>query len=296
MMLLTTRANAKVTLFHHYFGPRFDGWWQLQSLFVPIGLWDEVAVRLHDPPHRGTTLSYEDSTSAIPPTEDLCLRAAALVLELAGETDVGVTVAVKKHIPVASGLGSGSADAAAVLRLVAARFNIDVAELMAEDLAVRLSFDVPAFMTSRPCTYSGDPRKPSPLAGVGAPWYALLGPQIPQFMKKTSDLMARLRVTSSTPSDARFSECVDAFIAGDVERIRERMVDLSDVLEDSGGLGVVQEAVANATGIRFAMTGTGPYLAAPVLPTEVPTLRKFVSTAGMSNVSFALVAPPEVTA
>jgi 4-diphosphocytidyl-2-C-methyl-D-erythritol kinase len=157
--LLAERAPAKINLFLRVVGRRADGYHELDSVFIPVSLCDDVRVEV-----RGTAQSVMPTTLAlacdrggIPPgDQNLAWRAAAAFLaELEPEIDRPHQVAIelRKKIPAGAGLGGGSSDAGAVLRMMAALCRVeDRARLAA--VALALGADVPFFLDPR-CAHVG---------------------------------------------------------------------------------------------------------------------------------------------
>lgn len=115
-ILLREHAPAKVNLSLHVLGRRSDGYHDLESVVVFADCADEVALV----PGPGLSLEVGGETAAAsgPPSDNLILKAAAqLQSRIAGLT-LGA-FRLSKQLPVAAGLGGGSADAAATLRLLA---------------------------------------------------------------------------------------------------------------------------------------------------------------------------------
>ena len=110
-MQVTEFAFAKVNLTLHITGQRTDGYHLLDSLVVFCGVGDQI----HASVANTLSLTLEGPFAPDVPadTDNLVLRAAKLV---AG--DMGVAFTLKKHLPPASGIGGGSADAAAAIRAV----------------------------------------------------------------------------------------------------------------------------------------------------------------------------------
>jgi 4-diphosphocytidyl-2-C-methyl-D-erythritol kinase len=140
--VLHERAYAKLNLVLHVGRPRADGMHPLCSLFASLDLADEV--------YGGPSDLRADSVEC-PGVEGPNLAQAALT---AFRTRVGaalpaIVVRIEKRIPVAAGLGGGSADAAAVLRLAnrVASEPLDAAEL--RELAASLGSDVPGQLATR---------------------------------------------------------------------------------------------------------------------------------------------------
>jgi 4-diphosphocytidyl-2-C-methyl-D-erythritol kinase len=136
---LALRAPAKLNLCL-YLGPtREDGLHELVSVFEPLELGDELLV------------SEAESDEVIcegVAGPDLTARALAALRE-AGWRSPPLRIEVRKRIPVAAGLGGGSADAAAVLRL--ARGELEGLR----GLAAGIGADVPSQLQPRPCLVAG---------------------------------------------------------------------------------------------------------------------------------------------
>ena len=114
-------APAKLNLGLRILGRRPDGYHLLESRFVPLDLADQIAVTLG--PHRAlgprVTLALEGRREGVPADDaNLAVRAARAFLE-AGGLSCAVAIQLDKWIPPGAGLGGGSSDAGAVLRLLA---------------------------------------------------------------------------------------------------------------------------------------------------------------------------------
>src|SRR5690606_7141505 len=143
-------APAKVNLALHVLGRRADGYHELHSLCVFTELGDTLSAE----PARADRLTAGGPFGADLPTgrSNLIIRALAKFRAwFPGALPDGVALHLDKHLPVAAGLGGGSADAAAALRLFAelSREAIEEAALFA--LAATLGADVPMCLASRPC-------------------------------------------------------------------------------------------------------------------------------------------------
>ncbi|MSP76773.1 MAG: 4-(cytidine 5'-diphospho)-2-C-methyl-D-erythritol kinase [Rhodospirillaceae bacterium] len=154
-------ARSKVNLWLNVVGRRADGYHLLDSLVAFTDLADRLEVGLSD----GLSLALEGpESSAIAGDDDnLVLKAARL---LAGRAGVAPCAALRlaKHIPVAAGLGGGSADAAAALHALVDlwRVAMPVEELF--DIAAELGADVPMCLAGQPALASGvgDILQPAP--------------------------------------------------------------------------------------------------------------------------------------
>ena len=137
-------ARAKINLTLEVFGRRADGYHDIRSLVVPISLADEVTLL----PSKDISLRVTEAVSGLasrigPADDNLAIRAARLLRRVSGRTD-GVAIDLVKRIPIGSGLGGGSADAAAVLHGLNALWRLDIPCAELARMAVELGSDVPA--------------------------------------------------------------------------------------------------------------------------------------------------------
>lgn len=142
-------APAKVNLFLHITGRRADGYHLLDSLAVFAGVGDEIRAEPADTLSLDLSGPFAASLSAEP--DNLVLRAARALADAAG-VPAAARLKLRKNLPVASGIGGGSTDAAATLRRLQALWATEV-DLSA--LAVRLGADVPVCIRSRPARMGG---------------------------------------------------------------------------------------------------------------------------------------------
>ncbi len=150
--IVSEKAPAKVNLYLRVVGQRADGYHELDSVLVPVSLYDELALELRPSASRSVTIRCDRPDI---PSDDrnLAARAARGFLEEFGIA-CEVFIELRKRIPAGAGLGGGSSDAAAVLRAMAALFRIGDRERLLE-LAVRIGADVPFFVDPRPARIAG---------------------------------------------------------------------------------------------------------------------------------------------
>ncbi len=143
--MLKLHAPAKVNLFLRILAREDSGFHQLETLFCALDLGDSLSLSRAP---TGIAL-YTDGPAMGPPEENLVYRAARAFLERGGIRE-GVELHLKKRIPVESGLGGGSSDAATTLRGLAALFPGRVPEEGILELARGLGADVPFFLSPSP--------------------------------------------------------------------------------------------------------------------------------------------------
>ena len=162
---LTIAAAAKINLGLEIGAPRDDGYHPIASIFHSVGIEDEIACEVGD----GEGIAVEGRFDCAPEATTVW-KAARLFLERTGER-CRVRLSVRKAIPAMAGLGGGSADAAAVLRL----FGGTMAD------AAALGADVPACLLSRTSRGEGrgDAIEPLDLPGLSGTPVLLVNPNIP---------------------------------------------------------------------------------------------------------------------
>lgn len=142
---------AKVNLFLRIIGRRPDGYHELDSLFLPISLFDRIGVETGTAP--SAAVSIRCNWPQIPlDGRNLAVRAAELFMEQTG-LRLMVAIDLDKQIPAGAGLGGGSSDAGAVLRALASLHGIEPAAMAA--LALKIGADVPFFLDPRPARVGG---------------------------------------------------------------------------------------------------------------------------------------------
>ncbi len=156
---LQMEAPAKINLGLRVLRRREDGYHDIETVFLRIGWHDVVRVE------ERTGLSLEVNRPDIPSDErNLCLQAATR-LRACVETSVGAHITLEKRIPSGAGLGGGSSDAAATLRLLQRLWSIKLSPTELHAIGRKLGADVPFFLLDERAAYAtgrGDVLHPIP--------------------------------------------------------------------------------------------------------------------------------------
>ncbi|HEY1412002.1 MAG TPA: 4-(cytidine 5'-diphospho)-2-C-methyl-D-erythritol kinase [Rhodopila sp.] len=152
MASLSEFAPAKINLHLHVVGRRHDGYHLLDSLVVFADIGDRLSVSPAEDLSLTVTGPFAAGLAAEP--DNLVLRAARALADLSGLRLTGRLV-LEKALPVASGIGGGSADAAATLRLLCRFWDITPPAEEMQRLAAGLGADVPVCLSGRPAVMSG---------------------------------------------------------------------------------------------------------------------------------------------
>ena len=205
--MLQTLAPAKINLYLHVTGKRADGYHLLDSLVAFTDIAD--AVRLEPSEKFAFTLEgpLAESLRNEPPETNLAVRAAQKASEFFN-TPLNVHITLIKNLPTASGIGGGSSDAAAVLRLLATHWNLDPQNPQLSTLAASLGQDIPCCLPAETCYFQGigdvvtqGPMLPPTAIVLVNPNKALPTPAV--FKARTGEFLppARLDATPRTAQD-----------------------------------------------------------------------------------------------
>lgn len=161
--MLRETAPAKINLALHVRARRADGYHEIESLFAFAEDGDVLTAE----PAAEISLALKGPFAAALGAEgNNLILSAANALKAAFGVTRGVRLTLQKNLPVAAGLGGGSADAAAALRLLQRLWGIDATEPRITEIAAVLGADVPACLESR--TLRGEARGDRLLAVDGA--------------------------------------------------------------------------------------------------------------------------------
>lgn len=175
--MITCLAAAKVNLDLRITGRRDDGYHELDSLVVFPRIGDVLTFE----PALDLTLLVDGPNAAslqdVAPEKNLVLQAAQK-LQVHANTELGARIRLTKNLPVAAGLGGGSADAAACLLglLKLWDLNVDRRELM--DMGLGLGADVPVCLAGSPCYLTGIGEAIQPIGHFPTLWMVLVNPGI----------------------------------------------------------------------------------------------------------------------
>jgi 4-diphosphocytidyl-2-C-methyl-D-erythritol kinase len=157
-------APAKVNLFLHVGALRADGFHPINSLMV----FADIGDRLTASPAERFELTVEGPTRGHAPAgeDNLVLRAARALFTLAGVAAPALRITLDKQLPAEAGLGGGSSDAAATLRLLRSALDLAVDDNALQAVAASLGSDIPACLLARPVLARGRGEQLTPADGL----------------------------------------------------------------------------------------------------------------------------------
>lgn len=201
--MISVFAPAKLNLSLHVVGKRPDGYHLLDSLVVFAGVGDTLDITEAD----DLRLEVTGPTAGLIPAEgeNIVLKAARLLAEAAGLAR-GAAIRLTKRLPVAAGIGGGSADAAAALKGLMRLWDVTLPDERLRALALAIGADVPVCLAGIPTRMSGIGEVLEPAPALPPAWLVLVNPMVPLhtpavFKARTGPFSAADPLTRS-PADA----------------------------------------------------------------------------------------------
>jgi len=258
------RAPAKINLYLRVVGKRPDGYHLIDTVMLPISLYDEIEIRkLKTDGRRAREVPPITVTCDHPQVpggkRNLVFRAAELIMKTA-QLEQPVAIHIRKKIPVGAGLGGGSSDAAATLVGLNRLFHLGYAKRKLEKLGLVLGADVPFFIARRPARARGIGERLTPLKQLPVFWLVVLYPGFPvstawaygQLRPKLTKPKVNTSITSSLRRFAKLRE----LLVNDLEAVTiagyPRIGTLKEHLRREGADGVVMSGSGSSVFGVFA--------------------------------------------
>jgi 4-diphosphocytidyl-2-C-methyl-D-erythritol kinase len=171
---IVRRAYGKINVFLRVLRRREDGYHDIETLILPVSLFDTVKVKVST----GLSLEVEGEPEVLAalgqadPDGNLALIAARVLAEEAGiDLDAtGAHIHIEKRIPVGGGMAGGSADAATVLRALNGLWACAFDEQQLGRIGMQVGSDVPAMLAGGPILASGRGEHLQPIHATSTPW------------------------------------------------------------------------------------------------------------------------------
>jgi len=263
-------APAKINLTLEVLGKRPDGYHEILSVIQTIKLADIIELE------PAVETVFTCSQPGWDSHKSLVGRAVELFMNKTGQAG-GVSVVIRKNIPISAGLGGESSAAAAALLGLDALFGADVPPGDMHSMALQLGSDVPFFLTGGTALVSGRGETVSPLPALPHRWVVLVVPRIKLQESKTAAMFGRI-----TPVNYTTGMATDAFVAGLTPGRKNERLQVFNVFEEVAsdvfaGLPdwIEKFKAAGAAGVHLA--GAGPVLFS--LENDLSTARGIYSRA-----------------
>ena len=249
--LLTERAPAKINLTLRVLGRRADGYHELESLVA----FADVADRLTFEPQADAKLAMSGSFADVcgPTADNLVLKAVKALSERVAGLKAG-RFTLEKELPVAAGLGGGSSDAAAVLRLLALLNGIAADDQRLADAARAVGADVPVCLAAKARVMRGLGEILGPVLSLPALPALLVNPGVPLPTRAVfSALTIKPRNDSALDEIPTTLDALIDFLAAHGNDLTEPAIACEPTVA------AVLTALRGLPGVRLArMSGSGP--------------------------------------
>jgi len=251
------RAPAKINWTLRVVGRRADGYHLLDTIMLPVSLYDEVEIRkLGGAAGRQNSgapvIQLRCADPQVPKGEEnLAYRAARLILNKAKSTQ-SVEIRIRKRIPIGAGLGGGSTDAAATLVGLNRLLNLGFSARQLERLALRLGADVPFFIRARPARARGIGERLKALHWVLPYWLVIV---YPRFAVSTAWVYRNLASKLTKP---RVNTSIASSLTGSGDPAEMLINDLESVtLGKYRKIGLLKGELMRAGALGSLMSGSG---------------------------------------
>lgn len=257
------KAPAKINLYLEVLGRRENGYHDIRSVVVPVSLYDVVKLEKTDGPIETTvetsTIVTREAMWLTKPEENLTTKAAVLLKQVTGYAG-GARIHLEKSIPVGSGLGGGSSDAAAVLTGLNRLWQTGISKEKLMRIGSQLGSDVPAMVHGGAVCVEGLGEKitPVPVAQDKKEsewWVVILNPG---FAVSTRDIYSRY-VPSLTSGQIPFSSMVSALREGNMALVGSGLFNglQKTVFMKYPLIEIIAETIEKAGAIGVSLTGSG---------------------------------------
>ena len=257
--LFSNTANAKINLNLSVLGKRADGYHVLDSLVTFALLGDELSVSSSDE----LTLTYEGAfasdlqDSFVHESDDLVLKAATALQQESG-TSMTAALQLTKSVPFGAGLGGGSADAAACLRLLNSFWKLDWSMEALMTLGANIGSDIPACLMNAPCGMTGRGEYVTKIDMLPILFCVLVNPGV---HLSTAEIFRKLNTSKidadkrNTPNEKLPDLTTHEALYNYLQNTGNDL--LSPAMEIAPSIGLVLEAISNTGADISAMTGSG---------------------------------------
>jgi 4-diphosphocytidyl-2-C-methyl-D-erythritol kinase len=251
--MLTLASPAKLNLSLEILGRRPDGYHEVLSVMQTVSLCDHL---LFEP---GSTLEISCNLPGWQAAKSLVFHAARLMAQRAGDGG-GASIRITKRIPLSSGLGGDSSNAATALIGLNHLWGLGLSVIQLQQIAAGLGMDVPFFLSGGTALASGRGELLTPLPAVRTLHLVILHPGLARPEKKTANLYNMLKIGDYTDG-SRTRELAGAIAGG--KAVKSDL--LFNAFEEAAlcvfsGLAGVREQFKAAGAGDVHLAGSGPAL------------------------------------
>ena len=284
---IQVQAHAKINLCLEVLGRRDDGYHQVTTVLHAVDLADRLTFQPSD------SLSLECDVPPVATERNLVMQAARLLQQQTGYT-LGAAMTLEKGIPVTSGLGGGSSDAAATLKALNTLWDLKLSRARLSELAASLGSDVPFFLEGGCALAEGRGEILTPLPPI-TDWWAVLCPlfQIPNKTARMYAMLAEEDFTDGLATRTLVQSLQDGTAAWETLWRGKNAFERA-ATSAFRGLEVQLQTLLDAGAPFASLTGSGPALYTLVHSQEEATIISSLLKANGHEAYLARLLGPEV--
>jgi 4-diphosphocytidyl-2-C-methyl-D-erythritol kinase len=246
-MKQTFLSPAKVNLVLKVLSKRPDGYHNIFSIVDPITLYDLIHIEETD----NDSIVVKDDKGLLPEGEQNTVYRAAKRIKDVYSIRKGVNIYVEKRIPIGSGLGGPSSNAATVLKALSEIWRLSVTDKEFVDLGRSIGADVPLFLCGKPCIMEGIGDIITPIA-LPRLWYLIVYPGV---VLSTKEAYGRLRIVLTNNEK-------NIKLMGNFKNIGEIASSLENDLEQVGmimcpQIKTIKDILVRTDALGVLMSGSG---------------------------------------
>ncbi len=273
------KAYGKINLTLDVVGRRKDGYHLLDTVMQTISIWDELEIQ-HS---RQPGVHLQCNKDSLPTdSKNTAFRAAKFFLEDRGLENEGVYIFIKKHLPSRSGMGGGSADAAAVLRGLNEMYGTGLSADKLMELGEKVGADVPFCVVGGAARCTGVGADVEPIEPMPQCWLVVCKPPTGMSTPRAYSLLDQYPL-SSTQATPRMLE---AMAAGNLKRIGKGLANRFDETIRMAPVRALKRAMMDAGALGSMMTGSGSSVYG-IFETEQRAREAMEQLAGMGKLFLA---------
>jgi 4-diphosphocytidyl-2-C-methyl-D-erythritol kinase len=241
-MKQTFLSPAKVNLVLKVLSKRPDGYHNIISLVDPVSLYDLIHIEEMD----NDCIIVKDDKGILPEDEQNTMYRAAQCIKETYSVRKGVHIYVEKKIPIGSGLGGPSSNAATVLQALSEMWHLSITDEEFVNMGRSIGADVPLFLYGKPCVMEGIGDIITPVA-LPRMWYLIVYPKL---VLSTKEAYGRLKIELTNNEKniklmgnfKNIGDIADS-LENDLEQIGmlmcPRIRTIKDILMERGALGAL---------------------------------------------------------
>lgn len=248
---MKVNAYAKINLTLDVTGKRPDGYHTLDTVMQTVSLWDELELIPKEEPG----IRLVSSHKYLPENEkNTAYRAARLFFDHCGmPEETGLEISIKKHIPSRSGMGGGSADAAAVLRGLNDMYDMGMPQEELMELGASIGADVPFCVAGGACRCTGIGESLEPVPQMPDCHLLICKPPAGMSTPRAYTLMDQYPLSSNRATP----KMVTALKSGDLRQVAGALGNRFDETMKLVQVRQIKKTMTSAGAMGAMMTGSG---------------------------------------